>query len=249
MIWPSAGDIALVVVGALIAGFVNGLTGTAYALVAMSFWLYAMPPTFAAPLVCLCAVAGHLQALSQIWHGIRWPRLWPFLAAGMVGVPLGTILLQHLRPDPLKLGVGCLLVVYVGWNLLLRRPPVVASWGGRIADGAAGFAGGVLGGMASLSGPIPVTWVQLRNWSRAEQRGVNQPYNMAILLLALISAAVSGLLDARWLLWAAIALPASLLGARIGLLLYGRVDDLQFRRIVIAMLGVSGLTLIGSSLR
>ena len=51
MIWPPAGDIALVVVGALIAGFVNGLTGTAYALVAMSFWLYAMPPTFAAPLV------------------------------------------------------------------------------------------------------------------------------------------------------------------------------------------------------
>ena len=125
----------------------------------------------------------------------------------------------------------------------------VALWGGRIADSAAGFAGGVLGGMASLSGPIPVTWVQLRNWSRSEQRGVNQPYNMAILLLALISAALSGLLDTRWLLWAAIALPISLVGTRIGLLLYGRVDDLQFRRIVIAMLGVSGLTLIGSSLR
>ena len=42
MVWPPAGDIALVVVGALIAGFVNGLTGTAYALVAMSFWLSAL---------------------------------------------------------------------------------------------------------------------------------------------------------------------------------------------------------------
>jgi uncharacterized membrane protein YfcA len=60
---------------------------------------------------------------------------------------------------------------------------------------------------------------------------------------------VSGLLDTRWLLWAAIALPISMLGTRIGLLLYGRVDDLQFRRIVIVMLGLSGLTLIASSLR
>lgn len=249
MPWPPAGDIALVVLGALTGGIVNGLTGTAYALVAMSFWLYAMPPTFAAPLVCLCAVGGHLQALPQIWHGVRWPRLWPFLVAGLVGVPLGTMLLEQLKPDPLKLGLGCLLVVYVSWNLLVRKPPVIATWGGRLADGAAGFAGGVLGGMASLSGPVPVTWVQLRNWTRGEQRGVNQPYNMSILFFALVSAALSGLLDTRWLLWAAIALPISLLGTRIGLMFYGRVGDLQFRRIVLAMLGLSGLTLIGSSLK
>lgn len=249
MLWPPAGDVALVVLGALTGGIVNGLTGTAYALVAMSFWLYAMPPTFAAPLVCLCAVGGHLQAWPQIRHGVRWPRLWPFLVAGLAGVPLGTMLIEHLKPDPLKLGVGCLLVVYVGWNLLVRRPPVIANWGGRFADGAAGFAGGVLGGMASLSGPVPVTWVQLRNWTRSEQRGVNQPFNMAILFFALVSAALSGFLDMRWLLWASIALPVSLLGTRIGLMFYGRVDDLQFRRIVLVMLGLSGLVLIGSSLK
>ena len=248
MEFPPGGDIALVVAGALIAGFVNGLTGTAYALAAMSFWLHAMPPTFAAPLVCLCAVGGHLQALPQIWHGVSWPRLWPFLAAGIVGVPLGTMLLERMQPDPLKLGVGVLLVVYVSWNFFMRRPPVV-TWGGRVADAAAGFAGGVLGGMASLSGPVPVTWVQLRNWSRTEQRGVNQPYNMAILFLALVSAAVSGLLGTRWLFWAIVALPISLVGTRLGLMLYGRVNDLQFRKIVLAMLGLSGLTLIGSSLR
>lgn len=248
MPFPPAGDIALVVVGALVGGLVNGLIGTAYALVALSFWLYAMPPIFAAPLVCLCSVAGHLQALPQIWHGVRWPRLWPFLTAGVIGVPLGTIMLQHMRPDPLRLGVGFLLLAYVGLHLFMRRPPVV-TWGGRVADAAAGFAGGVLGGMASISGPIPVTWVQLRNWPSSEQRGVNQPYNMAILFLALVSAAIGGLLDARWLLWAAIALPISMLGTRIGLLLYGRADDAQFRKIVLAMLGISGLTLICTSLR
>ncbi len=245
---PPTGDIALVVLGALLAGFVNGLTGTAYALVAMSFWLHAMPPTFAAPLVALCAVGGHLLALPSIWHGVRWPRLWPFLVAGLVGVPLGTVLLRHLQPDPLKLGVGLLLVIYVSWNFLIRQPPVV-TWGGRVADGAAGFAGGVLGGMASLSGPIPVTWVQLRNWSRDEQRGVNQPYNMAILFLALLSAAASGLLDVRWLIWAAIALPVSMIGSRLGLRLYGRVDDAQFRKIILSMLGLSGLVLIATSVR
>jgi len=248
VILPPADDIALVVIGALAAGYVNGLTGTAYALVAMSFWLHAMPPTFAAPLVCLCAVGGHLQALPQIWQGVRWPRLWPFLIAGLIGVPLGTMLLTKVQPSPLKLGVGLLLVVYVSWNFFVRRPPAVRRWGGRIADAVAGFIGGVLGGMASISGPVPVTWVQLRGWTRTEQRGVNQPYNMAILALALVSAAVSGLLDSRWLFWAAVSLPVSLIGTRFGLLAYGRVNDLQFRKIVLAMLAVSGVSLIISGL-
>lgn len=245
---PATGDIVLVVAGALVAGFVNGLTGTAYALAALGFWLHAMPPTAAAPLVALGAVAGHLQALPSIWRGVRWPRLWPFLVAGVVGVPIGTTLLEHVRPDPLKLGVGVLLVLYVSWTFAVRHPPVV-TWGGRIADAVAGFTGGVLGGMASLSGPVPVTWVQLRNWPRAEQRGVNQPYNMAILFLALLSAAAGGLLDVRWLFWAAVSLPVSLIGTRIGLMLYGRVSDSQFRIIVLTMLGLSGLVLIATSIR
>jgi len=37
---------------------------------------------------------------------------------------------------------------------------------------------GVMGGMASLSGPAPTIWVQLRGWNKNEQRGVNQPYSM-----------------------------------------------------------------------
>ena len=246
--FPPAGDIAIVVAGALVAGFVNGLTGTGYALMALGFWLQAMSPVTAAPLVALCSVAGHLQALRSIWSGVRWPRLWPFLAAGLLGVPLGTALLEHVRVQPLKLGVGILLIFYSAWMGLVRHPPTV-SGGGRAADAAAGFAGGVMGGMASLSGPVPTIWVQLRGWSKNEQRGVNQPFNMAVLATALLAAAVAGLLDRTFLVWAIITVPTSLVGARLGLMLYGRVNDAVFRQLVLVLLGLSGLTLIVSSLR
>lgn len=245
---PPAGDIAIVVAGALVAGFVNGLSGTGYALMALGFWLQAMSPATAAPLVALCAVAGHLQALRSIWKGVRWPRLWPFLAAGLIGVPLGTALLEHVQVQPLKLGVGILLIFYSAWMGLVRRPPIV-SGGGRVADAAAGFAGGVLGGMASLSGPVPTIWVQLRGWGKDEQRGVNQPFNMAILATALVTAGIAGLLDRTFWIWAAITVPISLVGARLGLMLYGRVNDVVFRQLVLVLLGLSGMTLILTSLR
>ena len=248
MPFPPAGDIAIVVAGALLAGFVNGLSGTGYALMALGFWLQVMPPITAGPLVALCAVAGHLQALRSIWRGVRWPRLWPFLLAGLAGVPLGTALLEHVRVDPLKLGVGLLLVLYSAWMGLVRRPPVVRG-GGRLADAGVGLVGGVLGGMASLSGPAPTVWVQLRGWAKDEQRGVNQPFNMAVLAAALLAATIAGLLDGRFWLWAAITVPVSLAGARLGLMLYGRVDDAVFRRLVLGLLAASGTTLILSSIR
>jgi uncharacterized membrane protein YfcA len=244
---PPTGDIALVVAGALAAGFVNGLSGTGYALVALGFWLHAMSPITAAPLVAFCSVGGHLQSLPKIWKGVIWSRLWPFLVGGLIGVPIGTALLGFVRVQPLKIGVGLLLIFYCTWMGLMRRPPVVTG-GGRLADATAGVGGGILGGMASLSGPIPVIWVQLRGWTALAQRGVSQPYNMSVLALSLVSAAIAGFLDRTFLIWAVICLPVTLIGAQIGLRLYGRIDDAQFRRLVIVLLGLSGLTLIASSL-
>lgn len=229
------------------AGFVNGLSGTGYALAALGFWLHAMSPVTAAPLAALCGVVGHIQSLPRIWSGVRWSRLWPYLAAGLTGVPIGTALLERVQVQPLKFGVGVLLVVYVSWIAFVRRPPIVHG-GGRLADAGIAFVGGLMGGLASLSGPAPMIWAQLRGWNMHEQRAVNQPFNMSVLTLAVASAGVAGLLDRTFFVWAAICIPCTLIGARIGLALYGRVNDLQFRRIVLGLLGLSGVTLIASAL-
>jgi len=244
---PPAGDIALVVAGAAAAGFINGLSGTGYALVSLGFWLHAMPPQTAAPLVAFCSVCGHLQSLPKIWQGVIWSRVWPFLVGGLVGVPLGTALLAHVQIQPLKIGVGLLLIFYCSWMAFVRRPPVILA-GGRLADCAAGFGGGLLGGMASISGPIPVIWVQLRGWTMLAQRGVNQPFNMSVLAFSLVTAGVAGFLDRTFFLWAAICLPITLIGAHIGLRLYRRINDIQFRRLILVLLGLSGLTLIATSI-
>ena len=44
----------LFILGAMIAGFVQGLTGFAFALIAMSFWVWVLNPQVAAPPPCVC---------------------------------------------------------------------------------------------------------------------------------------------------------------------------------------------------
>jgi uncharacterized membrane protein YfcA len=122
-------------------------------------------------------------------------------------------------------------------------------FGGRIADGIIGFIGGILGGLAGLSGPPPILWASVRGWGKDERRGVFQTFNWTVLFAALCLQAASGLV-AREVIWlAALAFPATILGSWIGARLYHALSDRNFRDVVLGMLVVSGLTLIWNSLR
>jgi uncharacterized membrane protein YfcA len=71
---------------------------------------------------------------------------------------------------------------------------------------------------------------------------------MSVLAFSLVTAAIAGFLDRSFLIWVVIVVPVTITGAHVGLRLYRRIDDAQFRRIILILLGLSGLTLIGTSL-
>jgi len=121
--------------------------------------------------------------------------------------------------------------------------------GGGFVTGLAGFGGGALGGVAGLSGPLPTIWCGLRSWSPNTQRGVYQSFNLTILGLVLCVYATQGVLTREVWGFALVCLPATLLGAFLGIRLYGRVNDRQFRAVVLWLLLASGVVLMVSNLR
>jgi uncharacterized protein len=242
----AAEQIALVLLGALAGGLVNGLTGFGTAITALGIWLYVISPTAASSLAIICAIASQVQTLPMIWRHIRWDLALPLTVPGLLGVPVGTYLLTHIEPRLFKLGLGVFLVVYPAY-VLARRRQISWSFGGRPADAAVGFGGGLLGGLTGLSGVLPVVWTDIRGWSREQRRGVVQIFNMAILTLALLSHAVDGLLTRQVALAAAAPLPAAIAGAWVGAFIYGRLRDRGYQRVVMVLLLISGATLLWSS--
>ncbi|WP_349569225.1 sulfite exporter TauE/SafE family protein [Azotobacter salinestris] len=239
---------AIILAGALSGGFVTGLAGFGTGLTALGFWLHVVEPVVAAALVVICSVVGQLQSLFSLRRAVAWQRAWPFLAGGLAGVPLGVAALRVLDIETFKLLLGVLLVGYTGLMLGLRRLPSVPAWGGRLADGLVGAGGGALGGIAGLSGPLPTLWCGLRGWSADIQRGVYQPYNLGILCVVLGLYAGQGLLTGQIWELAALCLPATVLGSWLGMGLYRRVSDWQFRYLVLWLLLAAGLVPTLSSL-
>lgn len=239
---------ALVLAGAFAGGFVSGLTGFGTGLTALPFWLFAVTPTLAAPLVVVCSLVAQIQTLPAIWHAIDFRRALPFVLGGLAGVPAGTLILPYVSVTNFRLAVGALLVVYCGF-LLIGQLRLRIAWGGRAADGVVGLAGGVLGGLAGLSGPLPTIWAGLRGWDKDARRGVFQAFNVSILTFALVTQTVAGLLTVELGRLVLIALPGTLLGAWAGRRIYVRLDTLKFDRVVLILLLISGCGLLASGLR
>jgi uncharacterized membrane protein YfcA len=239
--------IALIFAGALAGGLVNGLTGFGSALTALPIWLLAVEPLIAAQLACAASVLGHARTFPAIWPAIDWRRLAPMLMAGLAGVPIGTRILPLVSLGAFKLGLGMLLAVYCSF-LLLAAGRVKIAGGGRWAEAVIGFAGGVLGGLAGLSGVLPTVWASLKDWRKDERRIFFQAFNFTMLAAMLVVSAASGLIGSRAVTAFAVAAPGTLIGASLGLNLYKRLDDQRFGRVVLVVLLLSGLALVWSSL-
>lgn len=238
---------ALLFLGALAGGFVSGLTGFGTALMALGVWLYVLPPSLAVPLVLVCSVIAQTATLPSMWRTFDLGLIWPFIVGGLAGVPVGTLLIAHADPQIFNLSVGVLLLVFPT-ALYFQRRPMAFRFGGKPADAGIGFAGGILGGLAGLSGPLPILWASVRGWGKEERRGVFQVFNWTVLLAALCLQVAAGLVKPEVVWLTLLAFPGTILGAWLGARIYHALSDRNFRDLVLGLLLLSGVGLIWHSL-
>jgi uncharacterized protein len=231
--------------GAILGGFVQGLSGFGFGLLAMTVWAWTIAPRLVGPLVvwgsCLCQLLG----LLALRRGLTLGRSLPFVLGGLLGAPAGALLLPYVDV-PLFRGVtGLFLVTYCSVTLLARYLPTVA-WGGRGMDAAVGMLGGLMGGLSGLTGPAPTLWCTLRGWDKDTQRAVFQTFNLSMQSLTLVTYALDGTLRPAMLPAFALMLPVVVLPTFAGVALYRRFSFAGFRYLVLLMLLASGVAMLAS---
>lgn len=220
---------------------VAGVSGFAFALIAAAVWLHVLTPLQTVTLIVSYAMIVQSYGAWRLRHAIRWSRIWPFLVGGAPGVALGAIVLRWIEPTDLRIGIGAFLVLYALYGLV--HPNFRITHGGRTADIGVGFLSGVLGGTTGFAGILIVIWSGLRGWSSDEQRGVFQPTSVAMLVMCALAFGVGGHIARDTITLFLLGLPALIAGTWTGFKLYGRLDEADFRRLVLILVLASGVPL------
>ncbi|OTG79899.1 sulfite transporter TauE/SafE [Acinetobacter sp. ANC 5054] len=237
------------ILGAIFAGFVQGLTGFAFALIAMSFWVWILPPQIAAPLVVCASVYSHFISLSSERKSIHFDKriILPYLVAGILGVPLGTYLLDSINQDSFKLVLGGFLVFWC--PILFFNPKFnIIQKSGKWADSVIGYIAGILGGLGGFCGALPSAWLMLKNKPKSEQRYILRHFNLAIQLVTLVSYLIQGLIHKEHLPYLGVLLVIMAFPVIFGARLFYKISERQFKNIVLGLLFASGCFLVTMSL-
>jgi uncharacterized membrane protein YfcA len=186
----------------------------------------------------VCSVLVRGISLFSLRRRIDWRGGLPLILGGLAGLPPALYVLVHADPVLFRIGFGVFLTAYAAYMLL--RPAVhplrnVAA--GRY-EVAVGLLGGLVGGLTAMPGAVPTIWCDLRGLRRIASGASSAHHRDADRGLAI---AVDRGIPRRWA-------PGPRSSRRspslVGLALFGRVSDGQFRRVLLSVLLLSGIAYV-----
>ena len=234
----------LVLSAAVFAGaFVSGLSGFAFSAVAGAILLHVFPPIEAVPLMMACSITVQAANLFALRKSMQWKTSLVFIAGGLLGIPIAIYLLQHVDTGVFRLGFGILVSLYAAYALLRPTAAYLRQMDSRSRNALVGFGGGLVGGLTAMPGALPAVWCDIHGLPKHQQRGLVQPYIGVMQLFALALMLSHHSLSLKVLINFGIALPALAAGTAVGIVLFGRINEVAFKRIILGLLLFSGLCL------
>jgi uncharacterized membrane protein YfcA len=235
--------------GAAVGGLVQGISGFAFAMVAVSIWVWGMDPKAAASMAVFGGWFGQCISALRVRRGWHLELLWPFVVGAAIGIPLGNRLLPLLDPNQFKLVLGTLLVVCCSLMLATARLPQIHH-GGKTADAVIGLTGGVMAPLSGFSGLAPALWATLRGYNKDAHRAVIQNFNLIVLSATVASNVYAGRLRPT-VMWPQMSIVAGamILPALWGSKIYVGMSPAAFRKTVLWLLVLAGLVMLSAALR
>jgi uncharacterized membrane protein YfcA len=198
------------------------------------------------PAWTLVGLAASVTLFGRDLRHVAWRHLARLVPACLVGVLIGLYAFSRADPTTLARGLGALVLaygVYSVWGTFAAPPKWQAPAG--IAGPIAGFLGGsvgtTFGTMASLFFAIYFDTIRL---AKDEFRATMTAILLALVILRGAGYLAVGQYTSDVLIAAAAGLPLMLAGIFVGNHFHAGMDERTFRRMVGAVLVISGIALL-----
>ena len=237
MDWPTA--VAIVALAAT-AAFIQALSGFGFALFIVPFLAILIGPQDTVLLSNLLSTFSGAVQSRALRHAADRRTAAILMAGSVVGMPFGLAALLLLDANAMKLVIAVMVILFT--VLLMRGFSLHAA--GTLGDLATGVTSGLLSTSTSMSGPPVVLYLQGKGLEPLQFRATIATFFFVSSATSVILLLVTG--SARVYVFVALGLciPAVFAGQKLGNRLFHRIDAVLFRRMVYAILLVSGVAAI-----
>jgi len=224
-----------------LAASVASIAGFAFSALAGSLLFHVTHDSIEAIQIMLVAsIAIQAYSVWKLRSSIVPSSLVPYFAGGLLTVLPGVYLLLNTPLHIYLFALGGFLVAY-GSYMLVRRPYQLKN-NSLVGQVAAGALGGITGATAAFPGAFITIWCGAHGWDKDQQRAIYQPYILGMQLITLLVLGAVKPMETVRVELLQYMLPA-VLGAWIGLHIFGKLSTGQFNKLVSAFLLLSGLAL------
>lgn len=236
--------IALAVI-ILAAGFLQGLTGFGFVLIALPLLDMFLPLKTIIPLACLLALCISVTLSLQLRKAICFRNIALLFAATVPAIPVGVYVLKRVPPEFLGIALGSLMIAFTSYQLAAKPTPRHL---GRAWTVIAGFLSGVLGASIGAGGPPVIIYSAMQPWEKDRAKGTLAFYFLISGAMVSSMHAASGLITKEVLRLFAMSLPSLAAGIMLGLYAYTRLSDIHYRKLAFVLVFCLGCMLLYNSI-
>lgn len=226
---------------ALVAYTILGISGFGSALVSIPLLAHFLPLTTILPILVLVDFTATLTNGVKFRSHIDVPEIKTIIPIMCAGIAIGVVLLSRVPGTSLLPVLGVSIVLY---GLYRLREPITTRFLSPTWGYPAGFAGGLMGGLFGIGGPIYASYLSRRTNDFAKMRAT-----MAAIFTVSTGARIVAFLIAGFFLdpavwWGvAIILPFMFIGLNAGHRLHGKLQTKHLSIFVSVLLIASGVSL------
>ncbi len=228
-----------------LGGSIQGVTGFGFSLIAVPLLVTAVPPHIIIPSMLLLSMLINGLILIESRECLDIKSIVPIIGSGVIGLPVGTVMLRYMNPSSLRILIGILVCGLSTMMILGLRYRTAHK---TLAAALAGFVSGALNSSITMSGPPVILFWQNESIAKETFRRTLSLYFLILNLVTIPFYMHAGLLTRHVMFFCLSQAFVVLAGVLVGISISRRIDVIRFNRLTLVLIWIGGVSAIISGL-
>ena len=242
MALPEASELVIAAVMMFVGATVLGTVGFGIGITTAPVLLLVLDPQTVVVTVNTVSLALFVLIIRQTRGHLPGREMAPIIVAGLIGAPVGVLILDSVSPTGLRIVIAALIVALTIPTALGLRVPASRP---RLTGVAVGFVVGALLTGSGIGGPLVALHLLARGWSRQTMRASLALYFLVIESTGVVGYAVTGLFTGERIGLILVVTGPVILGFALATAIGRRMDERLFRTSVVAVVLATSVMVLG----